>query len=66
MLMEYSDYLINKMDDYENYLVIYDNTDLKYRVYAREDLFSAEDKEQIIKTYADALEKAKAEANTTN
>lgn len=62
LLVSQSDYLYNNLEEIENYFVIFEDTKSKYRIYARDDLFTKEEKESITKKYTAAVEKAKAEA----
>ena len=66
MLIEYNDFLFNQMENYEDYLVIYDNTEKGYRLYAKSEKFSEEEIANIKKTYTEALDKAKADSNSNN
>lgn len=51
LLVGTGDKLYNKMEENENYFIIYDNTLKGYRIYARNDLYSDEKRQEIIDSY---------------
>lgn len=59
LLVNNKDYIYNHITDEENYFIIYDNTKTTYRLYARNDLFTEEERKDIINRYSDAVNKAK-------
>ncbi|MBR4231283.1 MAG: hypothetical protein IKR74_03905 [Bacilli bacterium] len=62
MLVGYSDALKATMQESTKYFVLYDDSEKQYMVFVRNDVFDAETRQQVIDSYSDALEKAKAEA----
>ena len=62
MVVAYNDALVNylqKEDAETNYFVIYDNFETKYRVYARNDLYDDNERNEIISNYTQAVNIAK-------
>lgn len=62
LLVQNTDKLYNGLQGNENYFVYYENTNTGYRLYVRNDQVSDDEREAIIKSYNDAIEKAKEEA----
>ncbi len=69
LLVHMSDMLYNNLED-SNYFILYENTETGYRLYARNDLFSDEERQRIIddynKTVAEAKARSEAEAKAKN
>ena len=60
MLLHNGDTLYNEMLNHDNYFIIYDNTKIGYRVYARSDMFTDEKRQEIIDTYNKIIEQQKS------
>ena len=62
MLVGYSDALRTTMQENTKYFVLYDDSEKQYTIFVRNDIFDAETRQQVIDSYNEAVEKAKAEA----
>ena len=52
--------LYNKINtETDNYFILYDNTELGYRLYCRNDMFSDEERKKVIDSYNKVIEEAK-------
>ena len=59
LLVAKDDWLYNRIDTTkENYFVLYENTDKGYRLYARNDTFSDEEREKIVNEYTKVVDEA--------
>jgi hypothetical protein len=59
LLVAKDDWLYNRIDTTkENYFVLYENTDKGYRLYARNDTFSDEEREKIVYEYTKVVDEA--------
>lgn len=60
LLVADTDYLYNKINtETDNYFILYDNTELGYRLYCRNDMFSDEERKKVIDSYNKVIEEAK-------
>ena len=65
LLVHSSDKLYSNLEE-EPYFILYENTSTGYRLYARNDLFTDEDRKRIIEDYQKVVEAAKKEAESKN
>ena len=66
MLVGYGDVLRTTMQNNTKYFVLYDDSTKKYTIFVRNDIFDAETRQQVIDSYNDAVEKAKANQEKKN
>ncbi|MBQ6840647.1 MAG: hypothetical protein IJO63_00830 [Bacilli bacterium] len=57
MLIGVTDKLYNEMYGYDNYIILYDNSEIGYRVFAKKDLFTEEQINKITESYNNATNK---------
>jgi hypothetical protein len=62
MLVGYNDALKATMQENTKYFVLYDDSNKQYMLFARNDVFDAETRQQVIDSYTEAVEQAKANA----
>lgn len=58
LFVQDSDILWNQMSSQDNYFVYYENTNLGYRLYARNDMVPDDEREKIIESYNAAVKEA--------
>lgn len=62
LLIASHDYLYDKITSDMNYFVIYEDTTAGYRLYSRNDLYSDKERNEIIKSYNEAIQNAMNQA----
>lgn len=62
LLVDSGDYMYNRITDDINYFIIYEDSKKGYRLFARNDLYSYSERQEIINNYNNAVNDAKQEA----
>lgn len=65
LLVQSTDYLYNRLSD-SNYFIYYENTKTGYRLFVRNDMVDADERERIIDSYSKAITNAKENATKEN